>query len=143
MDDIYSFVTLADELKKNDVLQATVEQILKQTIECGFFIQEYARRNFGGLCLRDLHTTIRKLTKYYIVRAITQPFLETGDLITKFCTEFTRLRANFDTGIGVHVTLVLSRAAPIVDAIRMFPVFNVTSHMLMICTQVVINCCQH
>ena len=48
MEETYSFVTLVDELKKNEVLQDVVEQILKQTIECGFFIQEYARHNFAG-----------------------------------------------------------------------------------------------
>jgi hypothetical protein len=50
MEDTYSFVALVDELKKNPVLQDVVEQILKQTIECGFFIQEYARRNFASKC---------------------------------------------------------------------------------------------
>jgi hypothetical protein len=49
MEDTYSFVASADELKKNPVLQSVVEQILKQTIECGYFIQEYTRRNFGGM----------------------------------------------------------------------------------------------
>jgi hypothetical protein len=48
MEETYSFVTLVDELKKNEVLQDVVEQLLKQTIECGFFIQEYARHNFAG-----------------------------------------------------------------------------------------------
>ena len=48
MEETYSFVALVDELKKNPVLQDVVEQILKQTIECGFFIQEYARHNFAG-----------------------------------------------------------------------------------------------
>ena len=32
------------------MLQDIVEQILKQTIECGFFIQEYVRSNFGREC---------------------------------------------------------------------------------------------
>ena len=49
MEDIYSFVALSDELAKNHVLQDIVEQISKQTVECGFFIQEYSRRNFGGV----------------------------------------------------------------------------------------------
>lgn len=48
MEETYSFVALIDEVKKNHVLQDVVEQMLKQTIECGFFIQEYARRNFAG-----------------------------------------------------------------------------------------------
>ena len=50
MEETYSFVALVDELKKNVVLQDVVGQILKQTIECGFFIQEYARHNFVGKC---------------------------------------------------------------------------------------------
>jgi hypothetical protein len=50
MEDTYSFVSLADKLEKNHVLQDIVEQILKQTIECGFFIQEYVRSNFGREC---------------------------------------------------------------------------------------------
>jgi hypothetical protein len=45
-----------DELKKNRVLQDVVEQILKQTIECGYFIQEYMRHNFGGMWRAGLAT---------------------------------------------------------------------------------------
>ena len=48
MEDAYSFVNMAEELKKNHVLQTIIEQIVKQTIECGFFIQEYGRRHFAG-----------------------------------------------------------------------------------------------
>jgi hypothetical protein len=49
MEDTYSFVDSMDELKKNCILQDIVEQILKQTIECSHFIQEYMRHNFGGM----------------------------------------------------------------------------------------------
>jgi hypothetical protein len=49
MKDTYSFVDSMDGLKKNRVLQDIVEQILKQTIECGYFIQEYMRHNFEGM----------------------------------------------------------------------------------------------
>jgi hypothetical protein len=48
MENTYSFVVSADELKSHPVLQDIVEQILKQTIECGYFIQAYTRRNFGS-----------------------------------------------------------------------------------------------
>jgi hypothetical protein len=48
MGDTYSLVVSVDKLKDDLALQEIVEQILKQTIECGFFIQEYTRRNFGG-----------------------------------------------------------------------------------------------
>ena len=49
MEDTYLFVTSMDELKNSRVLQDIAEQILKQTIECGYFIQEYMRHNFGGM----------------------------------------------------------------------------------------------
>ena len=48
MENTYSFVVSADKLKSHPVLQDITEQILKQTIECGYFIQEYTRHNFGG-----------------------------------------------------------------------------------------------
>jgi hypothetical protein len=48
MEETYSFVAMADKLQQNPVLQDIVEQILKQTIECGWFIQTYAQHSFGG-----------------------------------------------------------------------------------------------
>jgi hypothetical protein len=49
MEETYSFVVSADELKKESDLQDIVKRILRQTIECGYFIQEYMRHNFGGM----------------------------------------------------------------------------------------------
>jgi hypothetical protein len=48
MEETYSLTISANELKKDEKLQDVINQILRQTIECGYFIQEYARRNFGG-----------------------------------------------------------------------------------------------
>ena len=48
MENTYSFVVSVDELKSHPVLQDSLEQMLKQTIECGYFIQGYMRCNFGG-----------------------------------------------------------------------------------------------
>jgi hypothetical protein len=49
MEEIYSFVVFANELKQNCKLQDIINQILKQTMECGYFIQEYTRHNFKGM----------------------------------------------------------------------------------------------
>ena len=46
MERTYSIVKSADELKNYAVLQDIIIQILKQTIECGHFIQQYIRSNF-------------------------------------------------------------------------------------------------
>ena len=48
MEETYSLTISANELKKDEKLQDVINQILRQTIECGYFIQEYTRRNFGG-----------------------------------------------------------------------------------------------
>ena len=45
MERTYSIVK-TDELKSHPVLQDIVIQIFKQTIECGYFIERYTRRNF-------------------------------------------------------------------------------------------------
>ena len=46
MERTYSIAKPTDELKKYAILQDIIVQILKQTIECGHFIQQYIRPNF-------------------------------------------------------------------------------------------------
>ena len=48
MEKTYSFAVSVDELKNYSILQDIIVLILKQTIECGYFIQSYTRHNFGG-----------------------------------------------------------------------------------------------
>ena len=50
MEKTYSFAVSADKLKSHPILQDIMEEILKQTIECGYFIQGYTRRKFAGAC---------------------------------------------------------------------------------------------
>ena len=49
MEESYSLAISVNELKNDERLQDIVNRILRQTIECGYFIQEYTRRNFGGM----------------------------------------------------------------------------------------------
>ena len=67
MDDTYSLVLVsADELKKHSVLQDVINQILKQTIECGYFIRDYVRHSFGGMGrVPGLCNNMIKLTTQY------------------------------------------------------------------------------
>ena len=48
MEETYSLAMSVKELKNDERIQDIIKRILKQTIECGYFIQEYTRRNFGG-----------------------------------------------------------------------------------------------
>ena len=49
MEKTYSFTVSVDELKNYPVLQDIIILMLEQTIECGYFIQEYTRPNVGGM----------------------------------------------------------------------------------------------
>ena len=49
MEETYSLAISVNELKNDERLQDIVNRILRQTIECGYFIQEYTRCNFGGM----------------------------------------------------------------------------------------------
>ena len=66
-------------------------------------------------------------------RAVMQPFLDTDDLITKFCAEFERLRKNFDSGVELDTALVLSRTVSTIDAIRACELPTAGSHLVMTC----------
>jgi hypothetical protein len=63
MEDTYSFTVSAAELGETPVLQDIVGQILKQTIECGYFIQDYTRHGFGGMW-RPYGQRDNRLTEY-------------------------------------------------------------------------------
>ena len=116
MEDTYSFVASADELKNHSDLQDIVKRILKQTIQCGYFIQQYAQRNFGGK--QELYKWCNeKFIQYQAGRAITQVFAGMDDQIAAFCAAFNLLRQNFDSRVNLDTALVLSRTTVTIDAI--------------------------
>ena len=49
MEDVYSFVEASESFQERvQVLQETIDKILKQTVECAIFIREYTGHGFGG-----------------------------------------------------------------------------------------------
>jgi hypothetical protein len=49
MEDVYSFVEATESFRnKVEVLEKTINKILKQTVECAIFIREYTGHGFGG-----------------------------------------------------------------------------------------------
>ena len=44
MENTYSIVVSADELNSHPVLQDIMEEMLQQTIQCGYFIRDYMQR---------------------------------------------------------------------------------------------------
>jgi hypothetical protein len=118
MTDAYSFVVSADELKSHPVLQNIIEEILKQTIECGYFIQGYTRRNFGGTRHALRH---RSLIEGRPESVIVSPFTDVDDQIAAFCTAFANLRKDFDSRLSLTTALFLSQTASSVDMMGTCP----------------------
>jgi hypothetical protein len=116
MEETYSLTISVNELKKDERLQDIINQILRQTIECGYFIQEYTRRNFGGMW-QPYWQRAKSMTKYSSERTIVQPFAGVDDRITAFCAAFTALRKTFDSKLTMNTALVLSRAVTTIEAI--------------------------
>lgn len=48
MRSMYSTVIGSENLKEDKLLQDVVDRILKQTVDCGFFIQNRTRRSFAS-----------------------------------------------------------------------------------------------
>jgi len=115
MEETFSFIISANELKTRERLQDIINQILRQTIKCGYFIQDYTRHHFGGKGRRHLQRD-NEMTKYLPERTIVQPFSGIDDQITAFCTAFTDLRTTFDSKLALNTALVLSRAVATIDA---------------------------
>ena len=116
----YSFTVSMDELKNYPVLQDIIVLMLEQTIECGYFIQEYTRSNFGGMLL--VNSSIDgSMIDGRPERAIVNSIKDNVDnQKTKFCTVFANLRKDFDSRSLVHVALVVSRMASSVKAISVY-----------------------
>src|SRR6266576_4560493 len=139
MENTYSFVVSADELNSHPVLQDIMEEILKQTIECGYFIQNYTRRNFWKYVVCSLNHD-SSVIEGRPASVIVHPFTDVDDQIAKFCTTFADLWKNFDSRLLVTTALFSSRTASSVDMIGTCPYtfrhFTLSHDLHLACRQV-------
>ncbi|KZP17439.1 hypothetical protein FIBSPDRAFT_1046926 [Athelia psychrophila] len=95
----YSIIAGSDILK-DERLQDVVNRILKQTIDCGYFIQGYAGgRTFAG-------------------KAFTETFSNTDGMVSQYEATFKQLREEYTGRIATQTAVVTSKTAATVDAIR-------------------------
>ncbi|KAK0218785.1 hypothetical protein IW262DRAFT_1558220 [Armillaria fumosa] len=90
---LYSFVAPLESMDDENIhstLESVVQLILRQTIECVAFIQEYVRHGF--MC----RTTDALISSV-------------DEKITEFKNAFSDLAASLDTGLGLQTTLVSLR----------------------------------
>jgi len=105
MTTLYSFVSPLDVLKKEHFsifssLEDIIKKILKQTVECMLFIQEYGKHSFG-------------------VKALSAQVLNTDKQIDIFRDAFAGLANSLDTGIAAQTAIVSLRQGRVVEEINL------------------------
>ncbi|KAF8735858.1 hypothetical protein AX14_001364 [Amanita brunnescens Koide BX004] len=105
MEKAYSFSTSAKELEDYPPLQDVIVGMLKKTIVCGYFIQDYTQPSFGARAIMNLITNV-------------------DERIGAFCTEFEELRKDFDSIASLKTALDVNRMASVVSQIA--SAFNLT-----------------
>ncbi|KAF7970202.1 hypothetical protein HWV62_24790 [Athelia sp. TMB] len=99
MQSTYSIVVGADVLKDTH-LQDVLQRILKQTVVCGFFVQNYARRSsFTG-------------------KAIMEAFSRTDALVAQYQDAFQRMLDEYRGRLATHTALVTVTLTTTVNKIR-------------------------
>ncbi|KZP21267.1 hypothetical protein FIBSPDRAFT_1044225 [Athelia psychrophila] len=94
----YSIVDGSDILN-DERLQDVLNEVLKQTIDCGYFIQGYAGgRTFAG-------------------KAFTEAFSNTDGMLAQYEATFKQLREEYTGRIATYTAVVISKTAVTVDAI--------------------------
>ncbi|KAF7970098.1 hypothetical protein HWV62_24966 [Athelia sp. TMB] len=108
---------LGSEVVEDERLQDVLDRILKQTVECGFFVQQYARsRSFAGSQHdRDIENVAYE---YMTGKAVTEPFSHTDGLAARYQDTFAKLREEFQGRIAVKVALITAGIATTVNEIR-------------------------
>ena len=114
----YSTVIGSQNLKDDDALQDVLDRILKQTVVCGFFIQEYVSRRAsageGGQVIyrHSAHPSPGSVVK--------QAVSNTDALIAQYQDIFQRLRDEYLGRISTYTALVTKDIATTVHDISAF-----------------------
>jgi len=105
MDDVYSFVKDAEAIRKMESQSRTVALIAQQTIECAYFIRDYAmRKSFWERALKNSFMTyVDSRIKQYEdkFKELKMAFqdctiLQTGITVSRIMDNLESLAINFD-----------------------------------------------
>ena len=104
----FSFAKSTEELEsKVKTLEDVITEILKQTTECIFFVQDYVRHGFYGTltCLRNLNMQITGRVE----RLAERIYKDQDAKIQQFTEAFQKLRGDLDTGMLQQAVFVTSK----------------------------------
>ncbi|KAF7972470.1 hypothetical protein HWV62_17888 [Athelia sp. TMB] len=127
------------EVVKDERLQDVLDRILKQTIECGLFIQQYARgRSFAGWSHdKDVENSADSLM---IGKVFAEAFSNTDGLVAQFQSTFEQLKEEFHGRIATKTALMTADIASTVKDIDVTAkAISMSNHPIRIWTLILIG----
>jgi hypothetical protein len=100
MVDVYSFVEdiefLAERIKS---VEDKVVAIIKQTVECALFIQEYT---VNGFCSASLDHSIGTIFNFILARAVRNTWAHADKTINDLSSTLVKMKDSFDSSLTVQ-----------------------------------------
>jgi hypothetical protein len=110
MRDFYAFMRGTEQMKKYESQRDILVVMVKQTEECGYFIQGYARTISLRMCF-PAATNLASLIASFLsaLRAIKNQFHSVNDQIKQYQDKFAHLRSAFLGHVSLQTEVIVMR----------------------------------
>lgn len=117
IDAFYSFVLeRANNINVAETWHQLYMDILRQTVECSYFIDRYAYDKYCACFPRLLGWKSVTAYLYHVAKRLAKhTFSRVDDTITKYGVAFNRLKERFDRDTAVQTELVSTRVLALVE----------------------------
>jgi hypothetical protein len=110
MSDMYAFMHEAQPVEKIKSHARILAVIAKQTAECAYFIEEYARtKGFGMLFVITDTFTFFKLLHPLVVRTVKSHLSSVDVIIQGYQTKFVELKSAFQGRVVIETEIAIGR----------------------------------
>jgi hypothetical protein len=109
MADVYSFVQEGESLKKTQSHKQILLHIVQQTVECGYFIRDYARNNNFGMFFVWI-VSDHGISRYHSLLGtwvLKNLISDVDDKIKQYETKFGELKLAFQGHAAIHTKITV------------------------------------
>ena len=127
MNKTYELFRLNEALDKVDKFKDHFDILLKQTIECAYFVQSYAKDSFGETLIAYLNSNLTLLPS--ATQAIKGVLSAADSAIDSYKKTFTDLRSDFETDATLKTATVVHKMAEDVGEMKV-GIHNIGVHII-------------
>ena len=125
MSSTYKFVQEGEPLRSVAEFKEHFGLMLKQTIECAYFIEAYAKSKFGMLA-GTMSSIYNVSFSGLAERAIKASFTDVDKTIATYKENFEQLKADFQSSASLYTTISVRRVVEKIDDLSMYT--RISSH---------------